>query len=143
MQQATTTEICHHLLSIRYLAALRNRVEKSEAFYRDILPSLLLNWYQHFLYASPQSMYYCRADNWPSHLHDEMNVITTPVQKQLAVALRYLACEYSSGLAELDAPAVTPRAMWDSAEENFFEDEYLLGDSAYPCPQRLICPFTR
>lgn len=40
MEQATTAEICHHLLSIRYLATRRNPVEKPEAFYRDILPSL-------------------------------------------------------------------------------------------------------
>ena len=41
------------------------------------------------------------------------------------------------------ARAVTPRAMWNSPEEHFSEDECLLGDSAYPCIQRLICPFTR
>ena len=41
-----------------------------------------------------------------------------------------------------DARAITSLAMLNSPEEHPSGGEYLLGDSAYPCSQRLICPLT-
>ena len=97
LEQATPADICHHLLSIRYLATRRNPVEKSEAFYRDILLSLQLDRYQHFLRTSPQSLYII-AERIAGHRIFMLRGTKpqAPVQKQLAVALRRLACEYSS-----------------------------------------------
>ena len=97
LEQATPAEICHHLLSIRYLETRRNPVEKSEAFYRDILPSLQLDRYHHFLRTSPQSLYFI-AERIAGHRIFMLRGTKpqAPVQKQLAVALRRLACEYSS-----------------------------------------------
>lgn len=38
IERTTTAENCHSLLSFQYMATRRNPVEKSDAFYRVILP---------------------------------------------------------------------------------------------------------